>query len=54
MKDKLFAVGLNELLGFVRLSHSASPDHTGLILSSTTPDAAWRFESHEQQLAIYP
>jgi hypothetical protein len=43
MKDKLIPLALNELLGFVHLSHSALPDHAALILSFISPDAARRF-----------
>jgi hypothetical protein len=49
MKDKLFAVGFNELLGFVRLSHSVPPEPSMLILSSNIASAAWRFNIHEHQ-----
>jgi len=40
------------LLGFVRLSHSALPDLSTLILSFNAPRAAWRFNSPKHQLSI--
>jgi hypothetical protein len=43
MKAKLIPLASNELLGFVRLSHYASPELSSLILSLNAPAAAWRF-----------
>jgi hypothetical protein len=49
MKGKLFAVGLNELLDFVRRGHSSLLEPSPLILSFTAPTAAWRFISELHQ-----
>ena len=43
MKATLFALAFNELLGFVRLNHSAFPQPSMLILSFDVTSAAWRF-----------
>jgi hypothetical protein len=43
MKSKLFPLRLNELLDFVRRSHSVSPDHSPLISPVNATSAAWRF-----------
>jgi hypothetical protein len=52
MKEMLTPVGCNELLDFVRLYHSASPDLSPLILSFTSPAAAWRFIRPNHQGSI--
>jgi len=52
MTATLFAVGLNELLGFVGRSHSASPDLSTLSIPFNKTTAAWRFNSPQHQLAI--
>jgi hypothetical protein len=52
MKGKLIPVGCNELLDFVRRGHSAPPDLSRVIVSFTTPTAAWRFISPKYQLPI--
>jgi hypothetical protein len=53
MTDMLIPLRLNELLGFVRLSHSAFPEPSTLILSFKVFNAVWRFNSHYQQCAIF-
>jgi hypothetical protein len=50
MKDKLFPVGCNELLDFVRPDHPFSPEPPPLILLSNAPTAAWRFTSSKEEL----
>jgi hypothetical protein len=52
MKGKLFAVGFNELLDFIRRDHSASPDLPPSILSFNSPDAAWRFNVPQHQHSL--
>jgi hypothetical protein len=51
MTAKLIPLRLNELLGFVRRCHSASPEPLTLILLSNVATAAWRFKSTEHSLA---
>jgi hypothetical protein len=45
MKAALFPLAFNELLGFVRLSHSAFLEPSMLILPFNAFSAAWRFIS---------
>jgi hypothetical protein len=52
MKAALFALRSNELLGFVRLSHSAFPELPLSILSFNSPTAAWPFNAPYHQRSI--
>ena len=52
MRALLSRVGLNELLDFVHLRHSALPDPALSILTFNTSDAAGRFNSPQHKLAL--
>jgi hypothetical protein len=52
IKGKLIPLRSNDLLGFVRLSHSTIPNHSMLILPFNATSAAWRFSLAEHQLSM--